>query len=100
MHGGTAVDDPKPRGCRVTPDPNEPLTLGDMRKLLARAAQLELPDYVIPRFITPLPPRNRYSVCIVLADDGPAATIDDVPQDDPEFDPTRYGAEQSKLVDP
>lgn len=91
---------PKPRGCRVTPQHDEPLTLGDMRALLRRADELGMPDYVVPRFITPLPPRSRHSVCIVLADDGPAAAVSDEPIADPDFDPARYDAESSKIVDP
>lgn len=95
----TTPNDPAPRGCRVDPQ-GKPLTLGDMRRLIARADELGLPDGIVPRFSTPLPPRSRFAVTITLLDDGPAATLEDVPQTDPDFDPVRYGADSSRIIDP
>lgn len=94
----TAADD-RTVGCRVNPQ-GEPLTLGDMRRLIARADQLKLPDWIVPSFRTPIA-GDRRAVTITLLQHPPhdPETVTGPPPED-DFDPGRYGAASSRVVDP
>lgn len=67
-------------GCTVDPR-GVPLTLGDMRSLVARADELHLPNHVVPEFRTPLS-GDRRAVAVTLAWFPPANVVDVDPAGD------------------